>query len=417
MSFGRFSRYQATLLALLSGLMIFDGLDSNAINVALPLVGAEFGAGAGALGASLSVVSFGAVAAFFALRLGDRYGRRPMLLVSTALFGGLTLLTALTRSLPEFVAAQFGAKLFMLTQIGLSYILLNEALEAQGRARASGLMASLATLGAALPALLLAPLQAAGFGWRGLYLLGAVPLLFLPLVWFLVHESDLYLQRRDRVPPSLAAELRVLLGPVWRRRFVPLSALWIALNMANSAQLYFFSLFVFTQRGWTAADLAAVAPVSLVVSFAGYYLAGWLGDRIGRRRVVGAGLLIGCLITYLCYQAEDRILLMACWVALNALNGIQPLLWVLTAELFPTEVRASAAALSNNLIGRWGVVLGPAAVGVLSSATGSLTFAIMAVTSVGLLGLPILRLLPETSDVDLASVAADAEGAARPAPR
>jgi MFS family permease len=407
MSFASFSRYQLNLLVLLSGLMVFDGLDSNAINVALPLVGTEFGVGPGALGASLSFVSFGSVAAFFVLRLGDRFGRRPMLLVSVGLFGALTLLTAATRSLPEFVAAQFGAKLFMLTQIGLSYILLNEALTGQGRARASGLMASLATLGAALPALLLAPLQAAGVGWRGLYLLGAAPLVFLPLAWFFVRESDLYLQRRDQVAPSLVAELRLLLAPQWRRRFVALSALWIALNMWNSAQLYFFSLYVFTLRGWTAADLAAVAPVSLVVSFAGYFLAGWLGDRYGRRRVVGTGLVIGVILTLLCYQAQDRLLLMGCWVGLNALNGIQPLLWVLTAELFPTEVRAAAAALSNNLIGRWGVVLGPAAVGAISTATGNLPLAIMAVTCVGLLGLPILLALPETRNVDLAAVEGD----------
>ena len=67
------------------------------------------------------------------------------------------------------------------------------------------------------------------------------------------------------------------------------------------------------------------------------------------------------------------------------------------AELFPSELRATAAALSHNLLGRLGMVAGPALVGLAVPATGSVALAGVALCALNLLCLPlVLRGLPET---------------------
>lgn len=75
---------------------------------------------------------------------------------------------------------------------------------------------------------------------------------------------------------------------------------------------------------------------------------------------------------------------------------------VMTTELFPTEVRASAYGLAQNLIGRWGFVAGPAAVGWLAVPFAGTSNAIVALSFINLLAIPlVLWALPETRDADL----------------
>ena len=60
-------------------------------------------------------------------------------------------------------------------------------------------------------------------------------------------------------------------------------------------------------------------------------------------------------------------------------------------------MRATAAAVSHNLLGRLGMVAGPALVGLAVPFTGSLALAVMALCGLNLLCVPlVLRALPET---------------------
>lgn len=68
------STNQRLLFALLCGVVLFEGFDTNVAGIVLPYVGREFGAGSRALGSALSIIGLGAVLAFFTIRLGDRFG-------------------------------------------------------------------------------------------------------------------------------------------------------------------------------------------------------------------------------------------------------------------------------------------------------------------------------------------------------
>jgi len=87
----------------------------------LPYVGREFGAGSRALGGALSIIGLGAVLAFFTIRLGDRFGRRPVILGAVLGFGLFTLASAFVRSIDQFIVLQaLGNQSGMLGAIALA---------------------------------------------------------------------------------------------------------------------------------------------------------------------------------------------------------------------------------------------------------------------------------------------------------
>lgn len=401
------SRYHRLLLALLSSVVVFEGFDASVTNVVVPLIGKEFGAGPAELGGALSLVSLGAVAAFFTIRLADRIGRRRMLLLSVLGFSAFSLATAFAQSLQHFVVLQLGARICLVTQLSSAYILLSESLSAEARGRANGLMAAFASLGSAIPAMMLHTVESYGHDWRALFVIGAAPLLLLPLLWRYVREPDVYLAARQQGirAPSIVSQLRTFLQPRLRVRFFVMSTLWFAISFWTAATYFFFTYYVFEQRGWTSADLQLVAPVALVAAFAGYTFAGWLMDRIGRRPATAVLLAASIPATLLCYQSTAFWAVAGGWVLLQAMLGIWAIAHVVNSELFPTEVRAAANGLCENLIGRWGFVLGPAVVGVLADALGGVHNAVTALVSVNLAILPLVWwALPETRHADLQRV-------------
>ena len=284
-----------------------------------------------------------------------------MLLAAVVAFSALSLATALAQDLRQFVILQFLARIALVTQLTIAYVLLSESMPATRRGRVNGMLAAFASVGAALPALLLAPLVSAGHDWRGLFVLGGLPLLVLPLLWRWVGESPAFLlgRQQGRVSQSLARQLGRLLAPDLRRRFLSVSGLWFVINFWVGATMFLFSFYAVRERGWTADDLQRVAPFGLICAFVGYVAAGRLMDAIGRRPAAAVLLVLGGIATLVTFKAESFVVVAAGWVCLQALQGIWPVAYTLTTELFPTEVRASANGLAHNLLGRWGQVRRP----------------------------------------------------------
>ncbi|MFN8626939.1 MAG: MFS transporter [Candidatus Binatia bacterium] len=396
--------YRRRLFALLCGVVVFEGFDASVTNLVVPYVGREFSAGPAELGAALSLVGLGAVLAFFTIRLGDRFGRRPVILWSVLGFSLCSLATTFTGDLRQFVILQFSARVCLVTQISTAYILLSEALPAAMRGRANGFMAAFASFGAALPAILLHPAEASAFGWRSLFVIGAAPLLLLPSLWLCIRESELYLvrQREAQHPPSIGEQLRTLTAPHVRVRFLTMSAVWFVISFWSAATGAFFTYYVLQERAWTTRDVQLVAPFALVFGFSGYALSGWLMDRIGRRHAAAILLLLATVVTMVGYYAMDFRVIAACWMSIQMLMGVWVVAHVINSELFATEVRAAANGLCENLLGRWGFVFGPGVVGWLAGPLGATGHAVIVLACINLLAIPLLLwVLPETRQVDL----------------
>lgn len=397
------SRYHKILFALLCTATVFEGFDTKLSNLLLPLLGDEFGAGPAELGKALSVLGFGAVVAFPVIRLADRVGRRPMMLVAVGGYALLTLLTAFSESLAQFAAVQFFAKTLLVTQLALGYVILSEELPAHLRGRANGLLGAFASVGAALPAVFLAPLEATELGWRGLFLLGAFPLLLMPAFWRILRETPAFVARKPGAD-SFRAHVATLLSPGLRRRFAGAALLWFTVNFSSMCTMFFFSYYAFNERGWTATDLQIVVPAAVPFAFIGYVAGGRMADLVGRRAAAATFLLLATLVANIGYRAEGWWVIAGSWVALQALQGIWPIANTITAELFPTEVRASAGAFAHNLLGRMALVIGPPIVGSLAAALGSTGDAVALLSLSNLVLVPLaLWLVPETRGAELVS--------------
>ena len=399
----RLERQHFGLLGLLAFVVMFEGYDVSVTNVVLPYVSQDFGVGPAVLGQALALVSLGAIAAALLIRLADRFGRRPILLLSAAGFAAGSLATAFVTDLWQYAAVQFFTRMLAITQISLSYLILSETLPASYRGRANGLLGSVGAFGAALPFLFLELGLSTPLGWRSVFVIGGAPLLALPLLFLFLKETPTFRRLRTESPSisPWTTQLRQLAAPGLRQRVLLLSLYWLILNFVMFGGAVFFTVYLVQERGWSAADLTFLAPVILIGTLAGNIISGFLLDHLGRRITICLYLLIMGIGLQLTYSATSHTLIAISWIVVQASVGIWAASFTLNSELFPTELRATANGVCNNLIGRWGMVAGPAVAGAMASSVGGvgqagflLSFAIYA-------AIPLVWLLPETRAIAL----------------
>ncbi|WP_156839523.1 MFS transporter [Novosphingobium aquimarinum] len=395
----RITRGHVQLIALLTIVVMFEGFDVSVTSVVLPYISKDFGATSSALGDALALIAIGSILAFATVRLADRFGRRPVLLVSATAFSLGSLGTVFVDSLAAYTAVQLITRIFLVTQIATAYVIVSEVLPARARGRANGLLGAFGSFGAALPYLLLSPAVTSPLGWRLLFVVGAAPLLTLPFLYRWLPETPVWQAARNPGERRFSAlqELRALLAPALRKRTVAMTLVWLIINFASSVSTLFFTLYVVQERQWNPGDLALIAPFGLVGAFTGYLGAGFLMDRIGRRWTLS--LLLGALgtLTLVCYLSHDWWAVALGFVGIQTSIGVWVVAYTLNSELFPTELRAAANGWCHNLVARWGVVLAPWALGALSARLGAIAPAAATLGLLTFLAIPLVWiLLPET---------------------
>ena len=395
----RMTRQHVMTLALLAVVVMFEGFDVSTTSVVLPYLSAEFGTPVEKLGEALAIIALGSMGAWILLRLADRFGRRPLLLLAAAGFSLGSLATVLSTSVATYTGIQFVTRALLVSQVALAYLVVSESLPAKLRGRANGLLGAMGSFGAALPFMVIGTALETPLGWRLLFLIGAAPLIMMPLLFWRLRETPVWQAARERgLPrPSAVAELKQLVAPDLRRSFIAMSALWFIINFASSVGGLFFTLYVVKERAWPATDFATIAPFGLIGAFVGYMGAGMLSDTIGRRWTVCLFTGLLGLLTMTCYSSTGWFPIAASFIGLQAMLGIWVVGYTLNSELFPTELRGAANGWCNNLIGRWGVVIAPAVMGNLSGQAGGIGPAATMLAAIAWLAIPIMLLMvPET---------------------
>ncbi|QGU04132.1 MFS transporter [Corynebacterium comes] len=144
------------------------------------------------------------VGALSAGAVGDRLGRRKVMLTAIAWFSVGMALTALSTSIVMFGFMRF------LTGLGVGMIvatggaIIAEFAPANRRNLFNAIVYSGVPMGGVMASMFALTLEDA-IGWRGLFLIGATPILFLlPLAWFALPESPRWLVSRGRKADALA---------------------------------------------------------------------------------------------------------------------------------------------------------------------------------------------------------------------
>ena len=116
--------------------------------------------------------------------LGDRYGRQFTYQLNLLVFGAASLASAVAPNMTTLIALRFLMGLGLGAEVVVGYSMMAEFFPARIRGRWSGMMCTLVTAGLPVSAFL-AWLLVPNFGWRVMFLLGAVG---SAVAWFLRRE-------------------------------------------------------------------------------------------------------------------------------------------------------------------------------------------------------------------------------------
>lgn len=339
--------------------LVLDGLDAQALGLAIPSLIREWGVTRTDLtpiaAASLTAMALGAT---FGGWVGDRIGRRRALIGSLVLFGLATGIAARTHGLVAFGLLRSAAGFGLGAALPAATALIAEFTPT--RYRSIGMsIAMLSQPVGSMTAGLLAALLLESAGWRSLFLIGGGAPLALALFYlWRLRESPGYLADSEAGAPR--ASLGALLSR--ERRHDSILA-WIACFLSLLA--------LYTVLSWGPAMLAsehfplaftgtALASFS-VGGIAGSLVCGLLMRRLGSRGtqfvIGGVGVAVAltlCTLFGLGLATPVRVGTLMVFVGFSA-AGTQTTLYGLAAHLYPTWLRATGMGALLG-IGRLGAV-------------------------------------------------------------
>ncbi|MHB8158782.1 MAG: MFS transporter [Desulfocucumaceae bacterium] len=379
----------------------FEGFDFMVVNLALPFITRDMGIDTKYAGLTLSTIAIGTLVAFFIVRLGDRIGRKPVFMWSVVLYSALSLLTAFTPNIQYFIGCQFLARIFLVTVWATGYIVIAEEFSVEMRGRALGLFQAAAAIGAIFPSLFMPLLASTGLGWRGLYVIGALPILVILFLGKNFHETERF--KSAKLANDSGPGFFAVFQPQYRKYILIVSAIWVSIYLCYTSSMSFFSYRVVNDLGWDEGKVGLTTAVAYLVGLTGYYVAGKMLDSIGRKPTAAIFFLCGSAGTICAFQTTQYAWVLMSLIFGTFFVGVFTVIGAsFTNELFPTAIRANATAWGNNIIGRLGQVLAPALVGFLSLPLGGVGNAVSLLALAPIAGAAlVLIFLPETRNREL----------------
>lgn len=394
------------LLGFVSLAMFFENYDLGTLGNALPQIAATFGLDQAEQGGFTAAARFGALPAFLLLPFADRIGRRRILLISIAGMSIGALATALAQSPLQFVSGQIVMRTFILAAAITSFIVVSEEFPAHRRGWGIGMLGGVGAMGYGFGALLYGFVESLPFGWRALYAIGIAPIALVPAFARGLRETHRFAASAQAGGEAGRTGALGAIGELLRRhprRALALAAIGLLSSAGIQPSFQFISEFLQSQRGWEPSAFAALTVVFGAFAIVGNPLAGWLGDRYGRR-VVAATVLGLFPFAALAFFAGPAQWVALPWTAMVFLSMASTIcVRTLATELFPTSLRGtgtgSLALLETVGVGT-GLLLYTAAI----SAFGSQQVALPLVSLACVGAAASLLLVPETAGRELEEV-------------
>jgi MFS transporter, AAHS family, 4-hydroxybenzoate transporter len=426
---GIWSAYQRGILALVALAFLADGIANQALGLAVPALMKDWQlpreAFASVTALGLVGLTIGAAIGGY---LGDRFGRRKLLILSTLLFGAMTLAAAFTNGVAELTWVRIFDGLGIGAAIPNGAAMLSELTPQRRRARAIAIGMVFIAVGSVVAGLIAAAVLPT-YGWQGLFIvLGIITLCSSLLFVFLLPESPLFLSRR----PGREPELRRLLtrcGLKLRDGFVggdtkqesqsgtlrSLFASGVGTSTIALWTAFFFCLLAsYAMFSWIPAMLTSLSfPMSMaslgmtafsIGGIVGGISGGWFIERIGSRVSVlamAAGAVVGALLLGgLISRGVSGVapLFVALAVEGFFISGLHNGLYTLSAHIYPHFARGTGVGAAA-AVGRLGAIAS-SYVGIIALQMGGATsyFAVIAgAAAVSFLGIALIkRQIPAT---------------------
>jgi AAHS family 3-hydroxyphenylpropionic acid transporter len=371
-------------------LMLAEGYDVQAIGVAAPKLmpalhialtqsGELFGIGQWG-------VVLGAVAGGYC---ADRWSRRNTLAAAVAIFGAMTLATAIAGSFTSLLVVRLVAGLGLGAAIpSVIGLALDYASPARRVRTVTLIMAGLPIGGALSASVAAASLER--WGWQTIfYIGGALPLLTLPIL-LLLPDLRVASPKPQHTQPSFATlfgEGRALTTlSIWAVYFITLLIIYLLLNWLPTLMI---------RQGFAPARAQLLSLAFNLAAAAGSVLLGMATDRLGPARTVplvyflmlAAAAVVAVANSYGAYLAGFAAMGFLLLGGQNCLNGVIP-------NFYPAEARSLSVGAAVGT-GRIGSVLGPLYAGFVLAGNGGVRAvleSIVALVAIAALLVPFLLL-------------------------
>ena len=329
---------------------MLDAMDFLLFTYAFLPIQREFDLSSAAIGlVATSALIAGGIGGILFGRLADRVGRVRAMTFSILLYSLATAGLATSGAVWHLVFWRVLVGLGMGGEWSCGSVLVAETWPAEHRAKAMGIMQSGWAIGALFAAALSA-LVLERFGWRALFIFGALPAVAAFIIRRKVEEPPLW---RTREPePSRWGEM-------FTGRF--LSRTVIATLVASAVLIAFWGVITWlptflaspVAKGGAGLTITKSAQWLILLqagAFLGYISFGWIADRIGRRLAftifMGASTI---LVPLFAFGARSTLTLLLIGPLVGFFcHGYFSMFGAMLSELFPTRIRASAQGFCYN---------------------------------------------------------------------
>lgn len=424
------SSWQVRTRLLIGTGTFFDAFDALAIAQVLPVLAPLWGLNGVQISMLIAIGYLGQLIGALAIGyVAERLGRTRAMALAIVIFSVFSIACAFAPGYGVLLVARFLQGIGLGGQVPIGAVYINEITKAQGRGRFVLLFELVFSFGVVLCAVV-GRLVVPTFGWHVLFLIGALPILAVPLILRSIPESPRWLAAlpdpakadrqmsriEDGVRRANGAELPApqptavavaagrgrfaeLLSPAYRRRTLTVWVIWFATYIVYyGIGTWLPSLYQGTFK--LPLDQALnYALIGNMGAFLGAAICALTIDRLGRKRLfvfslAGTALMMA-ILAVLGASAAWQVLVfgsLAYFFAGAASIG----LYLYTPEIYPTRIRAVGVGTATGWL-RIASMIGPIVVGFFASKSFGIAcgvFAVVAAVSV----LVVLRWAVETKE-------------------
>ena len=269
-------------------------------------------------------------------RAAEKYGRKPVLMVNILFFSFFELCTAAAPSLTVFLILRVIYGVAMGGVWGVASSLAMETIPDRSRGLMSGIFQAGYPFGYLLAGVVYGLLFSV-VGWRGMFVIGAVPVLLLPFIYFKVQESPVWLAARER---HESTALLPVLKTHWKL-CVYLVVLMAAFNFFSHGTQDLYPTFLKVQHGFDAHTVSIIAICYNIASIIGGVTFGTLSERIGRKKaIIIAALLSLPVLPLWAFAGGSWTLGLGAFLMQFMVQGAWGVIPSYLTELVPANTRA-----------------------------------------------------------------------------
>ena len=345
-----------TVVASVAGLTL-EGMDIMFLSFAMSMIIAEFHLDMATGGLISSITNLGMLfgGILFGI-LADKFGRVKVFTYSILLFAIGTALTGMAANIEQVYIFRFIAGIGAGGEYGIGVTLVAEAWPKNKQGRASSYVSIGAQFGVILAALLSAMILPA-WGWRGLFFVGIIPVLFAFMVRKNLNESPEWLASKiEKKQASKRGSVKELFATPRTVLTTIALAVMATVQIAGYNGLMIWLPSMLQQSQGLSVSGSALWTISTAVGMiAGMLTFGQVMDRLGMKKAYGLFLIASAVAVFFYSFATGAtgVLIGGAIVGFFS-NGMFAGYGALISYFYPVEIRSTA----TNTIFNFGRALG-----------------------------------------------------------